>query len=225
MKQWTIVIALIAQWMPALPLLVGVFRFLSLSREQKLMLLMLGAALLLQFLGNLLEFSAGTNTALYHLHIVVEFTFLALIYQRVMNKIMPKKLFFALMALMYLVSIADAVLINGLWLVPQTARSTEAFLVIGFGILYFIYLLRDQDDRPLLQRFHFWFTVGNLSFFSTNFLVYIYSNFLFQRFPDVARIVYLGHSVIVIMLYVLYTISMACEDRPISSKRADELGY
>lgn len=211
-QKWYMTVALIAQWSPILPLLLGLIRFKRLTQQQKLLLLMLGMALFLQFLGNLLDVSTGTNNALYHLHVVVEFTLIALIYKNEIVPILSKRIFYTIGAGFLLLALADAFIIHGLSKAPDVSRPAEALLVNFFVVLYFIRLYRDMKIANPSARFHFWFSVGNLLFFNTNLLLYIFSNFLAEQFRDVAVTLYFFHSVMVIVLYIILSYAVFIEE-------------
>lgn len=214
MKDWYFILANIAQWSPALPLLLALIRIRKLSSSQKWLGLLLIMTLLLQWIGDQVGLIYKNNAAVFHIYVWVEFSLIALIYQKEYSRIIPffKIGIIGLIGGFTLLSLTDLLFLNGPLMVPTYARTTEIILIILMGFAYFAFIYWEMKVLFMEKQFLFWFTTGNLLFFSFNLLTYFFSNLLNGQHVSVAIFLSLFHSFTAILLYVFYAIAVTRND-------------
>ncbi len=213
MKEWYFILANIAQWSPGLPLLLALIRFRALSQSQKWLLLLLFLTLLLQWIGDQVGLVYQNNAAVFHLYVWVEFSLVAMIYRNELSRLLPflGKGIPILIAAFTLLSLADLIFLNGPLRVPTYARPTEIILIILFGFTYFSLIYKEMKVLFLERQFLFWFTAGNLLFFSFNLLPYFFSNYINTHLA-VALFQSLFHSFTILIMNALYAVAVTRND-------------
>lgn len=214
MKEWYFILANIAQWSPGLPLLLALIRVTKLSRSQQWLLLLLFLTLLLQWIGDQVGLVYKNNAIVFHIYIGVEFALVAMIYRKELSRLVPflKKGIIVLIGAFTLLSLADLILLNGPLRVPTYARPTEIVLIILLGFAYFGLIYKEMKVIFLERHFLFWFTAGNLLFFSFNLLTYLFSNFINEQHLSVALFLSLFHSFTILIMNALYAVAVTRKD-------------
>ncbi len=200
----------IAQWAPSIPLLIGLIRIRSLSTNQKWLLLLLAMMLLIQWIGDLVAITYKNNNPVFHAYCWLEFALIAMVYRKELGRMFPalKTGIIALVGAFTLLSLADLLFLNGPLQAPTYARTTEIILVLLLGFTYFGLVYREMKIVFMERHFLFWFTTGNLLFFSFNLLTYFLTNMLVINYPEIAFFFYPFHSTTVILLNLFYAIAL-----------------
>jgi len=218
---WYFILADIAQWSVGIPALLGLVRIRRLSNRQKILLGLLFFSLIMQGLGDLLREWYNNNAPAFHFYVPVEFALILGIFRKELSRLLPRKIFPLLLGLFSVLSIVDAWLLSGIYLMPNYARTAESILIILLCISWFALLYREQKVLFLERQFLFWVTTGLLLFFSFNLLLYFFSNFLMENFLNAAGFLFVFHSVMVLVLNLFFSIGMAIQDPPAKETYAD----
>ena len=178
-------------------------------------------ALILWFIGHVSRVLWETNLPAFHLYVWVEFCFLIQIYQKGLARFAPRTLFLGIMAAFTLLFVVNGVWINGFSNMPSLTLTVETLTLIGMTFLYFVKIFQEMRIVQLERQFMFWFSAGNLLFFSMNSLLYIFSSFVNQQATEVALQIWGIRAALLIFIYLMYTIALLCKetdpDSPISS--------
>lgn len=157
------------------------------------------------------------NMPLYHLYILLEGPLLLLLYQkRFTNYRMGT--FLPWLAGGY----ASYVLLNA-WLtddffaLPQAARSIEAIFLALLALYYFRVVFQEKKIKHLDRSFWFWLSTGLLLYFTSNLLLFMFTNNFMYREDDLFVAVWSIHGVLNFLLYGFYSIALLCQDRESSS--------
>ena len=195
-----------------LPVLVAIVQWQRLNALEKRMAKMLvaiaivqGLALLIANVGNM------NNMPLYHTYLVLEFNLLLGIYY---YGVFARK--GSLWKSVAVISIFIFV-VNGLWgegflSFPSYLRSIEALLATTLAIVYFIRKLWVRDTAPLQSDPAFWMSVGIFIYYTTNFLLFLYSKVLSTQI-EVFDYIWTIHGYLNILLYSLYTLALVCRKK------------
>ena len=91
---------------------------------------------------------------------------------------------------------------------PSYIRGVEGLLLIVLSLAYFGKLLREKNVSDPTRDFGFWLSTALLIFFSGNLLRYFFSDVLMTHSERAWQVLLALHSVLTILLYLLYTLAI-----------------
>lgn len=204
---------------PAIALLVGILRWRALSHAGKWLTLMCLISLITEIVSHWAATQWGNNMAIFHVYVPLEFSIFCLIFHFAYPKVIPRTALIIALSSFWILA-----LVNVRWIQPwntymSVTRTTEAVAIIGLTIRFFYLVLHDLEIPELHKTFIFWFSTACLLYFSTNLLLFIYSNYVItgasQEFWEVFAI----HAVLNILLYFVYAIALLCRPQARISAR------
>lgn len=81
-----------------------------------------------------------------------------------------------------------------------------SIIFIILSIIYSTKLMREQKIDNLFSYPNFWFNVGILVYFSSSIIIMIFSNYFFSLSLEAQKILWLFHSIINLICYVIFAV-------------------
>jgi len=195
-------------------LVVCLFRWRSLSPAQK----WLGGMVILIFLNQMTAFTLRhacevRNTPLFHVYVLLEGTGLILLFRRRFQLEVRLRGLLLYAAVGYvLTGVANLLLVQSWFEIPALPRVVEAILLTGLALFYFGYVFREKKVKYLARSFWFWLCTGVLLYFTSNMLLFIFTNYVPTTELDLLTGIWSIHAVLNFLLYLAYTIGLLCQD-------------
>ena len=217
-----------------LPLVLGLLFFTRLQPPFRLLTIYLLVGAITQLLATFIRTYYTTvpnkyNLFLYHIFIIVEFCLLALIYKHKFEegKSASVKLFYGLIVLFTIVSIANTIVVmkpfssltEFIWNFRYIAKFNnyaqllEDFILMILAFIYLYKLLRELKVENLEKEAFFWFNVGVLIYFSSKFTLDILNNFLLSYSKDFRFMAWIVHAITNILLHLFFTVALWLNSR------------
>lgn len=197
-----------------LPIGVLLWRWGSLSKAQKYMgylILLIGANQLLA--KGISIFTEGSNLPLYHLYIFLEGLGLIAFYKYRFKHLAIDKYLKGGAVFLGVAIVINALFFQGIWMLPSFTRSLEAIIVLILTLYYFHIVSKEGTVKRLDQSFWFWTSAGLWLYFSSNLMLFMFTNFFTNRSDQLFLGVWSIHAVLNIILYIFYSIAFLCLDR------------
>jgi len=198
-----------------IPIGVGLWRHSYLETEVKWLLYLLIPVALNQFISVAwLHLVAGNNIPFFHFYIFIELIFIARIFYLYLRKTLLKQ-FIPLIAIAFssyyliIVVVNPSVLLS--YLEATNMRAIEGLIVLFLVGAYFIDVYRKQEILYLQKTAGFWIGGGLLLYFLSNLLLFAFSELVFSQDSDVFQSLWAVHAVLLILLYLNFTIAFLCK--------------
>ena len=215
LKEILINVTLWTQLAPLVPIIVGIVRYKKLSSAQQFFTIFLVFVGLNQLAATIIsDIWLKSNLPLYHLYILIEGVCIFLLYSKRFKDLpwVSKNRTWAIggYALMVLI---NGIFIQDIFALPNWSRSIEGLLVIGVSIYYFYFIFKEGKIKYLDRSFWFWVSSGLLIYFSSNLMLFVFTNMLTNRNDQLFLGVWSIHAVLNFVLYGFYTIALLCQDQ------------
>ncbi|WP_201977383.1 hypothetical protein [Hymenobacter rubidus] len=190
--------------------LVGLVRYRRLEPEQRYLLALVSASLLMEIASRTLHVYKRPNLFLAPIDTTIEFCLLALIYRRVLRP--------SLLSRLAPLLIAGFVLGSALTYSPRldtvqfspVQHFIECVLVLAFVAGFFHHEISQPVVTKRLEREPaFWISTAALLYFLSNSLIFLSSNYVLTLSLTLSRRIWAIHGLIYIFSYVLYIIALA----------------
>lgn len=203
----------IAIYSVILPIIVGIWRYSELEYEARLLLHMLVPVALNQFISEWwLHFAGSNNLPFYHLYIIIEVTFLALIYNSYLKKHRFRKLIPIITISFILFYLLNMVWdLDKMWVYSTYERAIEAVIILLFAGSFFIYVYREEKIMYLQKTSGFWISGGLILYFASNLLLFVFSELVYMQELELFESIWEMHAVLTILLYIFYSIAFLCK--------------
>jgi hypothetical protein len=140
----------------------------------------------------------------FHLYTLIEGLMLIWFYQKLFSDD-KRKLFVYVQIIFGVACIINALFVQGLYLYASYTRYAESIICILFALKYFAQIAQ-LEVRPLKMP-GFYFNTGIFLYFSGSFILFIFSNLILQKLPASTMLIFwTGHSILVLLMYVLFSI-------------------
>jgi hypothetical protein len=208
-------VTLWAQLAPLAPIIVGGIRYKKLSFAQQFFTVFLLFVGLNQLAATIIsDVLLKSNLPLYHLYILIEGVCIFLLYSKRFkdSQWVNKNWIWAIGGYALLV-LVNGIFIQGIFVIPNWSRSLESILIIGVSIYYFYFIFKEGKIKYLDRSFWFWVSSGLLIYFSSNLMLFVFTNMLTNRNDQLFLGVWSIHAVLNFVLYGFYTIALLCQDQ------------
>lgn len=146
----------------------------------------------------------ANNMPFLHLYTLIEGVMFIWFYQYLANED-KKKWFFFLQIAFVTFCLLNALFFQSIYLYSSYTRYVESIICILFALKYFAQIAL-SDNKPLKLP-AFYFNTGIFLYFSGSFILFIFSNFISQKLTASTMLIFWsGHSSLVLLMYVLFTI-------------------
>ena len=194
------------------PMLAGLWRWSRLGPAQRLLVGLLVFIAINQLVATLLwELWNIPNMPLYHGYVAVESVLLVLIYRRLLDDSLWRKLLPWLLPLGPLGAFVDGQWLDGWLELPTLGRGLEAAVMLGCASVYFVQLGKRAKVRYLDREPGFWITCGIMLYFPANMLLFLFNNYLHNVEDSVIYALWASHAVVNVLLYASYLPALLCQ--------------
>lgn len=194
-----------------------VWRWKGLSYPQRLLGIVIGVICLNQLVAVcLVYFFEAPNLPLYHIYLLVEGPGILLVFRYRFRGHWLYRALPWLAGALGLFTLVNAGWIQGWNALPSYPRTAEALLVCLLALYYFRYVFNERKVAHLDRSFWFWLSAGLLIYFSSNLLLFMFSNWLFSLENRFFLGVWSIHASLNFVLYGFYIIAYLCPDREYS---------
>lgn len=152
----------------------GIVRYLRLGRAQKLLVLLVGLAILAETSSRILALSGFSSYPVFHIYILVEFSVLLLIYQSIFDRFLTKKRTTLILVSFWLLGLINVLFDQPLHL-PNTNMTTLISAIwILVSILYFFWVLNRMKYAKIERSALFWISIGLLVYYGSTFVLFAF---------------------------------------------------
>ena len=154
------------------------------------------------------------NIPFFHFYIFIELLFLSRIYYLYLKKTRVKFIIPILVSAfsgfyIVLVLLNPSSLMN--YSDATNMRAIEGVIVLFFIVLYFVNVYKKQEILQLQKTAGFWIGGGLLLYFLSNVLLFAFSELVFSQDSIVFKSLWAVHAVLLILLYLNFTIAFLCK--------------
>ncbi|SDG36723.1 hypothetical protein SAMN04487996_1183 [Dyadobacter soli] len=193
---------LVAAWM-------ALRRYRGADRPVKLLCWLIFFALLIESISRIFWFFKVSNLFLWPIYITVEFALLTWMYSLVLDqKWLTTVRGWMLAAFTAIVLVRELGQQGQSVWIDNAGRSIESVVVILLALSYFYKVFQELKVQNLLVEPFFWVSAGLLLFFSGNFLIFIFMNFILLYSKNLNDQIWVIHSLMNYMLYITYAIAL-----------------
>jgi hypothetical protein len=147
------------------------------------------------------ELGKNTNEIL-HFFTVVEFSLVSLFFSAFFKKYFNPIVIYIAIPLFFIVAFVDYK-INGLNSADNFSVSVESFTLVVYTLFFFYYVLKNLIFDNLLAQPVFWISTAVLFYFSGNFVLFVFANYMMRVDLDKYLILW---SIIHTFFNVLYNV-------------------
>lgn len=126
--------------------------------------------------------SGANNTHIFHFFTIAEFTLISLFYSFFFKKYFNPVLIYLIIPVFLVIAYIDYRL-NGLNSMDNFSTSIESIVLIFYSLFFFYYVLKNLVFENLLATPVFWLNTAVLFYFSGNFILFIFSNYMAKSDP------------------------------------------
>ena len=191
----------ICTYIIVIPVIVGFYRFKSLSNTLRIFLLGLGVVLFLDLL--LLFFSLRTTNTFLYIFAFVELVTLSYVYISYYSSITAKKTIGIGGTLIAVLLMVDALFISGIDSNGFSISITKLFIA-SIAIFYMSRLFKEEVESKLSDKPIFWISIGAIAYYLIGFFdimqgpIISYSQNLYLQY-------YMVWSIVTIIMYLFYS--------------------
>ncbi|MFT6921822.1 MAG: hypothetical protein ACJA1C_000819 [Crocinitomicaceae bacterium] len=209
--EWFII--LLAIYGVLIPIGVAFWRYSYLEREAKLLLFMLLPVAANQLISEWwLYYVNFNNLPFYHMFIIIEFSFISLIYYSYLKKHRYRKII-PIVSVGFILFYLTSIVWNPdkIWVYSTYERAIEGGIILLFVGAYFIDVYRKEEIMYLQKTSGFWIGGGLILYFTSNLLLFAFSELVFSQESSVFKSIWVIHAILTILLYISYSIAFLCK--------------
>lgn len=203
------IIILLAFYIPLLPAVLAVFVWRYLQVHQRWFAVLLWATMAISFTSRIWILREDyNNMPFFHTYILVEFLLFLMVFRHMFKRSIKDYIWWSLaigFLILWLINIFAG---QGWWGFPDYIHAVEAIVILVLIISWFRKMLREKIVLKPERTFEFWICAGLGIFFSGNLLLFIFPKFLLNAGSEVFEVIWRLNSVLIILLYVTYTIAL-----------------
>jgi len=184
-------------------------RYRGATRAVKLLCCLIFFAVATESISRIFWFFKVSNLFLWPIYITVEFGLLLWMYSFVLDQAWLSKSWKWMVVGFVVTVLIREVGQSGhsVW-IDNAGRSIESVVTIFLALAYFYKVFQELKVQNLLHEPFFWVSAGLLLFFSGNFLIFIFMNFILLYSKGLNDQIWVIHALMNYMLYITYTIAL-----------------
>ncbi len=199
----------IALILPILPAIFSLFLWKEMNVGQRWFAILLWFVVAISFAGEAwLWLSDTTNLPFFDVYILVECLLIIKIFSHVLNHTLTHMAAYGLSIGFTVLWLVNIFVGEGWWNYPDYIHALEALVVLILVLSWFRKMLKEKIILRPERTFEFWLCVGLLVFFSGNFLLFLFSEFLLTIEMSAYYTIWKLHIVLNLILYVIYTFAL-----------------
>ena len=190
------------------PVCAGFVKNKTLSKEQRVLFLFVVTAALFELLLFILGQIKINNFFIFHIFTPLEFILLSGVYYYG-TVLRPVKIVLVVIVSFFLALVlTDSFFSDKLKSVDSIASASESLLLIVYSLLFFFYLLKKLEYKNLFNNPMFWFNSGVLIYFSGNFFLFIFSNYMLHVSYSYFSSMWGIHDFLNLLINILFSIAL-----------------
>jgi hypothetical protein len=189
--------------------IMAAFRFKTADGPLRLLCFLIFFALVTESLSRLLWFFQTSNLFLWPIYITVEFGLILWIYSLVLeNAFLQQTRVRIIVTFLVIIMIRSFYLSGKSVLIDNSGRLIESIMVIALVLAYYYKLFKELIVKFLWREPFFWISNGLFLFFSGNFLIFIFLNYILLYSKDLNDKIWVIHAFLNYLLYSVYTYAL-----------------
>jgi hypothetical protein len=211
-----LIIIEISVYILLLPIALGTIFYKRLIKTQRILFWMISLIALNQFLseGWKIWILPENNLPFLYVYVLIEFVFLALIYERLLHPFIASKIIRLGLGLFIIYWLITFFWPGKMWTYPDYIRPTESILIFILAGAYFYKVFVESKLMRLGKDFSFWLSAGLIIYFSSNSLLFLYGDLVADQQDPVFNAIWTIHAILTILLYITYSIALTCKMKP-----------
>jgi hypothetical protein len=202
-------IAEIAFYLPLLPAFLSLVKWKSMTASQRWFTLLLWLIVLISFAGEFwTQNFKQNNMPFFHAYILVEYLLLLQVFRLFFKGSIKDRIWLLLAVGFTIIWLVNVIFLEGWWAFPDFIHVLEGVVILVIIALWFRKMLKEKVIKKPEQTFEFWICVGLVIFFSGNLMLFIFPKFLLESGREVFRAIWKLNSILIILLYITYTIAL-----------------
>lgn len=189
-----------------IPLIIGVYKKVFLSKNTFYILILLIVALFVEIFNVIFSIKGYNSMFLLDIYTPIEFILFALFYKSFFDSIKKSYLHYFVIAVFLCIAMLDTFFINDFMTVNNFSDSIESIVFIIYSLSAFFFVMKKLMYSDLLNSYFFWINTAVLIYFAGNLFLFLFSNHLQQSDHAQYLALYNIHSVTNIIYYILITI-------------------
>jgi hypothetical protein len=166
-----------------LPISISFYHFHIRSKEMKVLCLLLYLILFFEIINKILIYLVSrSNLFVFHIYTFIEFYLYCFIFRKHIVPPLSKSFFRGLLYTFGAVALLNMLFVQGFAQFNSYTRMLESLIFISFSVLLLFELFRQEESIPFHSKPLSWFACGILLYFSGNLFVFIFSNFIMERY-------------------------------------------
>jgi len=199
----------LAFYIPVLPATVALWKYPSMREHQKWFAWLLWSIILISFSGDIwLRTTNQNNMPFFHIYILVEYLLLLRIFHLMLEGKYKPWISSVLASGFTLIWLINVLIGEGWWGFPDYIHALEALVILGLVFSWFVKMLKERKILHPERTFEFWMCSGLLIYFTGSFLLFLFPKFLIEAGPEIFATIWKVTSILIILLYLLYTIAL-----------------
>lgn len=90
---------------------------------------------------------------------------------------------------------------------PSYIHALEAIIILILVVRWFLKMLHEKTIARPAKAFEFWFCAGLLTYFTGNFLLFLFPKFIINAGKEVFIAIWKMNCILIIILYSAYTVA------------------
>ena len=124
--------------------------------------------IIVEFTGTWLQARYGTNTFLYNLYSILEFSFFLFFYLQIFKRASVKRRIRYLLVIFPLLCLVNIFFVQGMHAFHTYSFTLGSIIINVLGVLYFFQLFNGKEKVNLLKHPAFWINVALIFFYTTS---------------------------------------------------------
>jgi len=193
-----------------IPISVVIVKNRSVSREIKTLFFYLLISLAISLVSTTLAVNHISNLFLIHADTVIEAVLLLYFFYLIFPHPIAKKWILLLMITFPLFCMGNLIFLQGPHRYNTYSRPVEAIIFIGLSMLYWWHAGNNTNDQAWTNIPLNWVISGLLLYFSSSFLLFIFSNFILSKYDTSVNIVAWNiHATLILTMYLLFAVGFS----------------
>lgn len=194
---------------PLVPTLLTSFKWKLLNDAQRWFAYLLWSIVVISLSGEAwLKNTGQSNLPFFHVYILFEYLLILQIFRHLFKDHVKKITWLILASGFLFIWLFNVFLGEGIWGFPDYIHALEAVIILALVFKWFANMLKEKIILNPEKTFEFWFCAGLLLFFSGNFLLFIFSEFLLSIEQSAYDVIWKIHCILIILLYLIYSIAL-----------------
>lgn len=199
----------IALCITLIPATVAVVKWKLMKPHQKWFAYLMWFIVFISFSGRLWTVVAeGSNLPFFHVYILVEALIVFQVFRLMLGNQNKGRIWLLLGTGFTALWIINVFTGKGWWDFPDYIHALEALIVLVLVFLWFRKMLKEKLVLRPERTFEFWMCAGMLIYFSGNFLMFLFSQFVLSAGREVFLAIWKVNAILNIILYSIYTVAL-----------------